>query len=676
MFQFISKIFSKKENKQNNNITKVNNDSNVDKEKISLNSIENVNSPIVVINKQINLDQMLLSLIKNGNNFLSKSNFIEAEKCYRQVISINKNHIIGNMNLGWVLLQQNRIEEAKFCLLYVTELNQEHFDAWYGLSKIYKIQNLNEDAIICLNKALKINPSFEMGYEELIILFFIEKRVEEAISFIEEQLKTNNNNILLIYYLACAYFSKSDYENALKYFLESLSLGNEGKLVYYNLGLIYSRLGFLEEANESFDKAKEKDNTADFFEITTKTLSQIAFKKYYEINNTLEKAKIEAEEFNKFIKENVKPYKSWIKKEQSKIRIGFVSGDFRNHPVAYFLLGILRNIDKEKFELFGYQIEDREDSVTLSIKQYFTKWTKFASFQAVVENTEKVYEDAIDVLIDLSGHTSDNGLYLFASKVAPKQISWLGFFGTTGLDNMDYLIADKNCLYENEHQFFKEKIKYLPQTRLSFTAPEECIKINETTPFEINGYITFGCYQNMLKINNSVLKLWSVILKKVPNSIILIQNEQLNNNLTKERFLNELRNANIDSNRIKFNSFTSRKDYLESYNKIDILLDTFPFTGGTTTCEAIWMGVPTVTLNGNTIVGRQSAAMLKCVNLNDWIAESEDEYIDKATSKCLEINELKNLRQNLREVFLNSSLGNQEIFIKDFENLLIDVHNN
>jgi predicted O-linked N-acetylglucosamine transferase (SPINDLY family) len=243
----------------------------------------------------------------------------------------------------------------------------------------------------------------------------------------------------------------------------------------------------------------------------------------------------------------------------------------------------------------------------------------------------QIRSDGVDILVDLSGRTAGNRLPVFAAKPAPVQVSWLGYFATTGMPQMDAILADPVCAPESEESLYVEQVVRLPHTRLCMSPPVAA-PTPSTPPALKNGFITFGCYQTLPKINQSVLAAWAQILSACPNARLRLQAAQFSGAQQQAQFTNRLRAAAIDVARVDLLGPVSRELYLGSYSEVDILLDTFPYPGGTTTAEALWMGVPTLTLALPGMLGRQGQCMLHNLNLQDWVTHSEAEYIAKAVA--------------------------------------------
>jgi protein O-GlcNAc transferase len=283
----------------------------------------------------------------------------------------------------------------------------------------------------------------------------------------------------------------------------------------------------------------------------------------------------------------------------------------------------------------------------------------------VQESARTIHADNVHILIDLAGHSALNALRVFAWRAAPVQLSWLGYFASTGVAEIDYLIADRIGVPENQHAFFTESIWYLPETRLCFSAPNaQPDEVPSSAPALANGYVTFGSFQTSAKLNDVVLRTWGEVLLGCANARLRIQNGELATEDGRAELAQRLQTLGIDLSRVELCSKESRARYLAQYAQVDIVLDSFPFPGGTTTCEALWMGVPTLTLQGQTMIARQGASLLTAAGLGDWIAHSPAEFVALALKKAEDINALVALRAGLRERLASSPLMASERFAK------------
>lgn len=336
------------------------------------------------------------------------------------------------------------------------------------------------------------------------------------------------------------------------------------------------------------------------------------------------------------------------------LRVGFVSGDLRAHPVGYFLESVLAHWPHDIAQLHAYPTVRIEDALTGRIRARFAAWRPIAHLDDA-QAAQLIADDVIDVLVDLAGHTAYGRPTLFAWKPAPVQATWLGYFATTGVRQIDWIVSDAVSIPPQEEDRFTERVWRLPGTRLCFTPPAEAPAV-EQLPALHNGFITFGSFQNLGKINDGVLALWSRVLSQVPGSRLRIQNGQLGDAQARDAFLARLAHHGIDAERASLHAKASRLAYLHAHEEVDVILDTFPYPGGTTMCEALWMGVPTVTLAGETMLARQGESLLAAANLRGWIARDEAQFVDIASSAAMQAEKLARMRAGLRNHLAASPL--------------------
>ena len=272
-------------------------------------------------------------------------------------------------------------------------------------------------------------------------------------------------------------------------------------------------------------------------------------------------------------------------------------------------------------------------------------------------------------MIDLSGHTANNRLPLFAWKPAPVQVTWLGYFATTGVSAIDYMIADPWTLLESQEVFFTEKIWRLPETRMCFTPPDVTLEVSPL-PALSNGFVTFGCFNNLSKMNDEVVALWAKILREIPQSRLFLKAKQLNQPSVRLEVSERFAALGVDVSRLVLEGFETRSQYLTAYHQVDIGLDPFPFPGGATSAESLWMGVPVLTLMGASFISRQGIGLLMNAGLPEWIASDEDDYLARAVSHANNLQGLQTLRQALRQQVLASPIFDAPRFAHHFESAL------
>jgi protein O-GlcNAc transferase len=348
-----------------------------------------------------------------------------------------------------------------------------------------------------------------------------------------------------------------------------------------------------------------------------------------------------------------------------KLRVGYVSADFRRHPVAFFLESVLRAHDRETIEVTCYSNNPRDDETTERLKPLADRWRPIRALDTAAA-AALVRSDQIDVLVDLSGNTDGHRLPLFLVRPAPIQCTWLGYYATTGLPEIDYIIADDIVLPRGEEALYAEKPWRLPDSYLCFTPPDLDLAVG-ALPALRDGAVTFGCCNNVLKVNKQVVAVWSRLLQAMPSSRLLLRSMALSfpqvcAELTRQFVAND-----IAAERLILLPLAERAVLLATYNEIDIALDPFPYGGGTTTAEALWMGVPVVSIHGDRFTGRVSASMLTTVGLPELVVADEEHYIAKAIELATDLPQLAALRAGLRDRLVSSPLCAAPRFARHLE---------
>lgn len=355
-----------------------------------------------------------------------------------------------------------------------------------------------------------------------------------------------------------------------------------------------------------------------------------------------------------------------------RLRIGYVSPDFRQHPVAYFLEAVLAHHNATQFEIFCYSDVASPDAVTARLRALSHQWRDIHGLSDEGLYTQ-IRQDGIDILVDLAGHTDRNRLFVFARKPAPVQISWIGYFNTTGLRAMDYFISDVYSSPPEISQLYTEKLVRLPHTRFCYHPPE-CAPPVAPPPAEHNGFVTFGCFNNLAKLNDEVIATWAQILNTLPTSRIVLKALALGDDAVQARYWKLFASHGIADERVVFSGFSPHAEMLGQYGDIDIALDPFPFTGGLTSCEALWMGVPLITLAGETLVSRQSASLLMNLDLPELIANSPQHYVEVAVELARNPSRRLFLRNSLRAQMKTSPLCDANGFTQDLEQIFLDTY--
>ncbi len=359
------------------------------------------------------------------------------------------------------------------------------------------------------------------------------------------------------------------------------------------------------------------------------------------------------------------------KDSSKRLHIGFLSPDFRAHAVAQFLMPVLRHLDRARFKVTLYANQTIEDHVTGALKSAVDGWCPIAHLSDA-DAAAQITADHVHLLIDLAGHTDGNRLGVMRLKPAPVQAAWIGYIATTGLPEIDYVIADSHVVPPEHDAVFAERVFRLPRCYLCYDVPSERRPV-AAPPAARNGVITFGSFNNPVKMSSASVAAWSKILNAVPGSRLLLKAPQLSNPMLRASVLAFCADHGIAEDRVVVRGQTSYQDYLATFNDVDLVLDCFPYNGATTTCDALWMGAPVLTVAGDQWAARFGAMVMHTVGLPQLIAADVDAYTQRAIELAAHPDELAGLRMTLRSVLESSPLCNAAAFARDVEKMFVEL---
>jgi len=571
-------------------------------------------------------------------------------------------HPFGWRALGALLREQRRCAEAVPALRRAAELTGDA-ESYNDLGVALQEAGELEQAEASLRAALQRKPSLAEAHANLGRLCHAAGRLAEAKASLRAALSIRPDLAEAHNTLAAALLDGRQLDEAEAACRRAIELNPLYADAYTMLGCILSRAGRLAEAESCFQrtlKLKPDDLAAH---------SNLLLNRCYDARLSALDSVQAARGYGRRAAARVSHrYTNWAPPPPQNLRVGLVSGDLCQHPVGYFLDALLSHLDGQRLTLHAYPTQPSVDALTERLRARLGAWTPLYGHSDEAA-ARIIHGDGIHVLIDLAGHTAHNRLPVFAYKPAPVQVSWLGYFATTGVAEIDYLLADPVSVPPEHQGHFSETIWYLPDTRLCFTAPQDAPAV-APLPALANGFVTFGSFQNLTKLNDEVLALWAKVLAAVPTARLRLQNTELGDAELRQHLAARLGQAGIAAERVSLHTPGPRGAYLAAHAEVDLILDTFPFPGGTTTCEALYMGVPTLTLAGDRLIGRQGASLLAAVGLRQWIAQTTDDYVDKALAFAHDLPALAALRASLRERVLASPLFDAPRFARHFEDAL------
>ncbi len=527
--------------------------------------------------------------------------------------------------------------------------------------------NQPEQALIVMMELHQNKPADAIIVYNIGLVLMHLMRYEDAIRCFQRAVESVPGNVDFLMNLALAFYKNRDFEHAKTTYQTVIKIAPRHVDANFGVAWTLQAEGRIAEAKSAYEQILELEPEH------LKTLSNMIFINHYLYPFDMEHQLELVQRFGGVVNSTDSSVKKTQLKPHTPLRVGFVSSDFCDHPVGYFLDSTLEQICltpdlRGQLTLVAYSNQSKQDEYTQRLYNRFDFWRRVDEWSDD-SLVEQIKQDKIDILIDLSGHTHGHRLSVFAKKPAPLQVGWIGYWGSTGLAAMDYVLADPVSVPIDEDRWFVEKVWRLPHLRYCFSIPEKAPQIS-VSPCIQNQRFTFGCYQNLVKLNDDVLKLWARILTACPEAFLRIQAHDFIKQTSKESFIERMNQAGLDINRVQLVGGMTIEEYLASYSEVDILLDTFPYPGGTTTAEALWMGVPTLTLSSMGMLGRQGEALMMNAGLPDWVAYSEEEYVQKAVSwgnaDQAQRQTLAQVRAEMREQVKDSPVFNAQQFAGEF----------
>ena len=606
-------------------------------------------------------------IVTMGCLYKEKNDYKNAQKYFDLALKLYPNSIEARLNKGAVLSEIGFFDDSIQVYKEILKIDPTSYNAYGNLGCSYTSIGSYEEAIECFRNGLRISPNNAVIFTNMGYAFQQAKNLQEAHRCYFRAIEINPTYLPAFINHGILYLKTGDYENSLICFKKALNIDKNSIEAMLNYASLLSDIGEFTEAKYYINKAlKIKPNKTTAISnlllmsnYSSKISKQNVFEIHKKFGTFLEKSF--GEEYSEKLIEN--------KSKKQKINVGFVSADLHQHSVTYFLQPLLENYNKDEFNITCFSASFHNDHVTKRIKSSVDKWFNVASLSNI-QLFNLIKQNNIEILIDLSGHTDGNRLPVFAMKPSPIQITWLGYPNTTGLNAMDFRIVDNYTDPEGiDDNLYTEELLRLEGSFICFSSEEDA-EINKNTIFEDN-YFTFGSFNNLSKMSDEVIECWSEILKRIDNSKIILKNKQLCSNFTRKIYLEKFTKYGISPDKIILMSWSnSRKQHLETYNSIDLALDTFPYNGTTTTFEALWMNVPVLCLNGDSHRSRVGYSILKNLDFNQFIVNSREEYIEKAVHYGVNKIKMNKLTYGLRNKLIKSNLCDAKAYTKKFENLL------
>jgi len=557
----------------------------------------------------------------------------EAEAFHRETLAMGPPTPNVYYNLGLVLQRQGRVEEAIAAYHQALTLNPDYFEAWNNLGNVLQTCGHVDEAEAAFRKCVQLCPERKAVGQNLANILHLRGRLAEA---------------------------EQEYRRIL--------VEHDQPAVRSNLGATLQAQGRIEEALEQFRRAADMMPEEDSFH------SNLLLALNYSPGVTAADLATAHAEWQR---RHGAPWKSaWRPHANSRdperiLRLGFVSGDLWEHPVGHLVAPLMENLDRRACQVFCYYDNARNDRITERIRNTADLWRSVCgvSDQALAD---QIRADGVDVLFDLAGHTAQNRLRVFARKPAPIQITWAGYVGTTGLAAMDYLLADRYEVPEGAEGHYCESILRMPDGYICYGPPPDAPPVGPL-PALARGQFTFGSFNNPAKQNAEVVALWSRVLSRVPNSRLMFKYRGCDNVPVQDYFRRLFAQHGIGPERLEFVAPSLHRGVFEAYHQVDLGLDPFPYSGGLTTCEALWMGVPVITCPSSTFASRHTLTHASNAGMGQFVARDFDHYVELAAEWAGDLSRLAALRAGMRSLVAASPLCDAKRFAANFQRVIRDA---
>ena len=592
-----------------------------------------------------------------GNALKALGQIDEALIRYQEALALNPEYAEAYNNLGVAFKTQGQWEKAIHCYQQALILKPTLAEAHNNLGVLFKEQEKWEAAIECYEKALALKPDYAEAHSNLGIVLNKQKRMYEAMMSFERALTLKPTFAEGHLNLGISFKLLGRLEDAISSFNQALTLKPDLAEAHNNLAAIFKDQGRLDDALAAFKQAAALSHES------AEAAGNIAYLMHFHPDFDTRAIMQECRLWNQI---HAKPLAHLIlphlndRTQNRKLRVGYVSPNFTAHPVGRFLLPLIEQHNRENFELFAYTEVKQPDALTDRFKSLMDHWRSISGVSDL-QLADQIRADRIDLLIDLNLYMAGNRLLVFARKPAPIQVTWLGYCSSTGLDTMDYRLSDPYLdPQERDESLYSEKTIRLPESYWCYQPTGEEPAIN-LLPASEKGYITFGCLNNFAKVTRLTIAVWKQILHALPNSKLMVHSAEGNH---RTQFLQELE---IGADRIEWIKSQPLENYFKVYHDMDIALDPFPYGGGTTTCDALWMGVPVVTLAEERAVGRGGLSLLSNIGLQELVSYSPDEYVQIALQLAANLPRLAEYRATMRSRMQASPLMDAPRFTRHME---------
>lgn len=583
---------------------------------------------------------------------------------YSRAIQLKPDWADAHHGLANVLRGQGNLDAAIDAYNRAIQYKPDFVEAYNNLGDTLRVKGRLDEAILACRRAIQLRPTFALPYSNMGIALNDERKFEEAEAAFKTAVQLDPGFAAAHCNLANVLLELVKPDAAMDAYATAIRLQGDFVEAHNNLAGVLRDNGLLDEALACYDRAMAlKPDNALYHGNRIGTLHYhpgFGAAAIYEAH--CDWSRRHAEPLKRFIQ----PHHN-SRQPDRRLKIGYVSPDLRMHPVGRYLLPLLQCHDRTAVEVFCYSGVRAGDLITDHLRRRTDVWRDIFDL-ADDQVVALVRRDQIDILVDLAGHTGQSRLPVFARKPAPVQVTYLGYPNTTGMTTMDYRITDSHADPPGMTEAFQtERLVRLPETFLCYVTADEPVVAAEA-PALRRGHVTFGSFNTAAKINASIVALWAQILQRVPGAKLLIKCQAMACQRSRKNLLDLFAARRIGPDRLELRSHVaSHGAHLQMYDQVDIALDTYPYHGTTTTCEALWMGVAVVSLAGSSHVSRVGASILSNAGMGEWVAHSSEQYVEIAVKSAGDLARLSDLRTHLRQRMRQSPLMDAPRFTRNME---------
>ncbi len=599
-------------------------------------------------------------LIALGELERGRGRHCRAEQCFRHVLAVAPHKARASVGLGLTYYQQRRLVEARQAFEAAIAAQPDFVDAHVNLGTVLRELHHPVDAERAYREAVRLHPRLSAAYFGLGALLDQCDRYGDALGCLLQAVKLDPKSADAHSTLARTYLNLDRIDDAIAAALVAIELDPRRASAYCNLGNGYRALGRIDDAISAYRTALHIGPQDPY------TYSNAVYTLNLRSRQTPDELFAEHCAWGELLADPLTRLAAAHGNDRSpgrRLRLGYVSAHFCNHAVNFFSEPLLAAHDHQQFELFCYSNGSRHDDANARIQSCADHWREIGPL-GDDEAAQLIRDDQIDLLVDLSGHIAGHRLLVFARKPAPVQVTYLGYQNTTGMQAMDYRLTDDWSDPPGTDAFYTEKLLRLPEAFFCYRPSPDAPPVGEL-PALASGHVTFGSFNNFAKVTPATLDAWAKILAGVLHSrlVILAHNAPS----LHESLLNRFAGQGIEPGRVHIVNRCPRPEYLTRIAAVDIALDPFPFNGHTTTCDALWQGVPVITLAGKNYASRFGSSAHNVLGLTEWIAASVEQYVETATALARDLNRLARLRGELRSRMAASTLLDGATFARRVE---------